>query len=387
MKKLVVTGLCAVLCLQMTACGGSEEAAKEKQKEEAMALIGSELESGEFVIDGAKYSFPCAISQWTGSGWHISKEYENADTFELEYLVESNEFELYNDENSSEYVSMCAINLELDPSKIEQSDTSYLELKVSKAKDAMYVVLPGGITCDSTKEDVIAAYGEPEEEDGEYLYYTYTNADGMDILVGIGAAFENIDRVTYKMADSNWGIVTNAQECTEFIDEALKASFYGDYTTYVEKNFDTEEGAQDLYESEIEYYAEALMYYLDVDSATVSDEIMAGYRELARKVLGKFKWDAPVVDLADGAAYGSFELTMYPSDFLEIILDDCQAVADSGVQGDEYAQGMLDAMNPLVDQISYKDPITRTYDVELDDGVVSNEDWDDIDDVLMDLAE
>lgn len=384
MKKLAAIGLCVILCLQMTACGGESA---QKKKEEAMALIGNELESGEFVIDGKKYSFPSVISEWTEDGWHISNRYENADTFELEYNIESNEFELYNDEKSSEYVSMCAINLGLEPLKIEQSTVSYLDMKMSKAKDAMYVVLPGGITYDSTKEDVIAAYGEPQEEEDDTLYYTYTNADGLDILVGVRVAFENVDKVFYKLADSNWGMVTNAAECSEFIDEALKASFYGDYAGYVEKKFDTEEGSQELYKVEYEYFADAIMYYLDIDYETVSDEIAEGFYEVSRNLLGKVKWDAPVVDLADGATYGSVEITMYPVDFFDIILEDAQAVAQAGLDGDEYAQSMLDAITPWVEQTANREPIVKSYDVDLDNGVISEDDWNEIDDVLMDLAE
>lgn len=385
MKKLALVGLCAVLCFQMTACGGPGQ--EEKQKEEAMALISDKLESGEFVIDGEKYSFPSVISEWTDNGWHISNRYDNADTFELEYNIESNEFELFNDEKTSEYVSMCAINLGMEPLKINQSTTSYLSIDMSENKDDLYVVLPGGITGKSTKEDVIAAYGEPTEQDDDYLYYTYTNEDDIDILVGVGIAYDSVHKVVYKMADSNWGSVTNAEECSQFIDDALKASFYGDYSSYVENKFDTEEGAKELYESEVEYYAQGLMYYLGIDYETVSEEIADGFRDLARQILDKVKWDTPVVDLADGATYGSAEVTMYPIDFLDIILEDAQAVADSGVEGDEYAQGMLDAISPKVDETSYRDPITKTYDVDLDDGVISSDDWNEMDDILMDFAE
>ncbi len=386
MKKLALIGLCAALCFQMTACGGP--GAAQKQKEEALALLSSDkLESGEFVIDGTKYAFPSVLSDWTGNGWHVSNRYDNADTFELEYNIESNEFELFNDENESEYVSVCGINLGAEPVKLEQSTVSYLDLKVSQGKDAMFVVLPGGITCESTKEDVIAAYGEPSEEEDDYLYYTYTNADGLDILVGIRVAFETVDKVYYKLADSNWGSVANAEECSSFIDDALKTSFYGDYASYVEKKFDTEEGAAELYESEIEYYAQGLMYYLAVDYETVSEEIADGFRDIARQILEKVKWDTPVVDLPDGATYGSVEITMYPVDFLDIILEDAQAVADTGVEGDDYAQGMLDAITPKVAETNYLEPVVGSYDIDIDDGVISADDWNEIDDILMDFME
>ena len=197
----------------------------------------------------------------------------------------------------------------------------------------------------------------------------------------------NPDQVVYTISDKNWGYVGNAEDCVTFIDEALKTSFYGDFAGYVEKNFDTEENAQALYDMEVEYYADALMYYLAIDYETVDEGIADGFRDVARKVLAKFKWDAPVVNLEEGSSLGSFDLTMYPTDFLDIILEEAQAVADSGQEGDEYAQSMLEAISPKVDEISYKDAVTETYDVDLDDGVVSSDDWDAIDDVLMDLAE
>ena len=80
---------------------------------------------------------------------------------------------------------------------------------------------------------------------------------------------------------------------------------------------------------------------------------------------------------------------MYPTDFLDIILEDAQAVADASAEmtEDEYAEAMLEAIKPLVDEISYKDPITKTYNVDLDNGIISADDWEEIDDILMDIAE
>ena len=57
------------------------------------------------------------------------------------------------------------------------------------------------------------------------------------------------------------------------------------------------------------------------------------------------------------------------------------------MEGDEYARGMLDAITPWVEQTSHQEPITKTYDVDLNNGVITTEDWDEIDDILMDLAE
>lgn len=384
MKKIVTFCLIAVMSLQLMACGN-----KDAWIEENTGKIGSTLDCGQFVVNGEVYSFPGEISDWLSSGWHISNNYENKDTFELESNVDSNEFELFNDEVSSQYVSMLAINLGTEPAKIADCSVEQVEINVSDDKDSAQLVLPGGITYKSTKEDIIAAYGEPAwEEDGGYLYYQYTSADDWDVIVKIQIRASVVDRVTYGLSESNWGYVGGADDCKQFVDDALKASFYGDYANYVANKFDTEEGAQELYASEVEYYTQGLMYYLDVDYDTVDPAIIDGYREVSAKVLAKFKWDTPEVDLADGATYGEMTLTMYPTDFLDIIIEDAQAVADASADmtEDEYAESMLTAISPKVDEISYKDPVSATYDVDLDDGIISSNDWDEIDDILMDFV-
>lgn len=91
--------------------------------------------------------------------------------------------------------------------------------------------------------------------------------------------------------------------------------------------------------------------------------------------------------MEDGATRGEVELTMYPTDFLDIILEDAQAVADTAQTEEEYTANMLAAISPKVDEISYRDPIVKTYDVDIDNGVISSSDWDEIDDILMDFAE
>ncbi|MCM1039039.1 MAG: hypothetical protein NC314_11630 [Roseburia sp.] len=387
MKKIVTLCLIAAMSLQLMACAIGN---KDAWIEENTGKVGSTLDCGQFVVNGEVYSFPGEIADWLSSGWHISNNYENKDTFKLESNVDSNEFELFNDEVSSQYVSMLAINLNEEPSKIADCSIEQVEINVSTDNDSVKLVLPGGITYKSTREDVIAAYGEPVlEEDGGHLYYQYTSADDWDVNVEIDIRSDAVYKVTYYLSETNWGYIGNADDCIQYVDDALKASFYGDYAHYVETKFDTEEGAQELYAAEIEYYTQGLMYYLDVDYDTIDPSIIDSYRDLAAEVLSRFKWDTPVVDLDDGADYGEVTLTMYPTDFLDIILPDAQAVADASADmtEDEYAENMLAAISPLVSEISYRDPITYTYDIDLTSGIISSDDWDEIDDILMDFAE
>ena len=387
MKRVITLCLIAAISLQLMACSVSGN--RDAWIEEGKGKIGSTLDCGQFVVNGDVYSFPADIADWTEHGWHISNNYENKDTYKLERDYTSNEFELFNDEASSQYVTMEAINNGSEPELIEDCAINYLKIKMFDSKDNVQIVLPGGITCKSSKGDIIAAYGEPETEDDNTLGYEYTSSDDWIVAVEIRLIGDHPDQVRYYLSDKNWGYIGNAQDCERFVDNALKTSFYGDYTEYVKDNFDTEEGAQELYESEVEYYAEGVMYYLDIDYEIIDPAIADGFVELSRQVLSKFKWDAPVADLADGASYGTVELTMYPTDFLDIILEDAQAVADASADWteDEYAENMLEAIKTKVDEISYKDPITKTYNVDLDNGIISSDDWAEIDDILMDIAE
>lgn len=385
MKRIMTLCLIAVMSLQLTACSGNRDAWIEEGK----GKIGSALDCGQFVVNGDVYSFPADIADWTEHGWHISNNYDNKNTFKLERDNTSNEFELFNDEAGSQYVTMEAVNLGTEPDLIENCAVNYLKIKMFDSKDNVQIVLPGGITCKSTKDDIVAAYGEPDAEDDSTLGYEYTSSDDWIVAVEIRLIGDHPDQVRYYLSDKNWGYIANAKDCEQFVDNALKTSFYGDYAAYVEGNFDTEEGAQELYEMEVAFYAEGLMYYLDIDYEIIDSAIADGFVEVSRQVLSKFKWDTPVSDLADGASYGTVELTMYPTDFLDIILEDAQTVANASADWteDEYAENMLEAIKSKVDKISYKDPITRTYDVDLDNGIISANDWDEIDNILMDLGE
>lgn len=371
--------------LQLSACGSIGNSSA--WIEEGTGKIGATLDCGQFVVNGDVHSFPSDISDWTNNGWHISNNYENKDSFELESNILSNEFEIFNDEESSQYLRLCALNLGTEPAKLDDCTTDCLKLRLTEGKDDVRIVLPGGITCKSTRDDIIAAYGEPTGTDDNYLYYTYTGKDGLEIDVSFRFPAETADIAEYTISDDNWGAINNADECSQYIDDALRTSFYCDYERYVENKFDTAESAQELYDSEVEYYTQGLMYYLDIDYDTVDDETAEAFREVSKKVLAKFKWDTPVVDMEDGASRGELELTMYPTDFLDIILEDAQAVADSAETEEEYNANMLAAISPKADEISYREPITKTYDIDVDNGVISSDAWDEIDDILMDFAE
>lgn len=404
MKKLLVLCLCFALCLPAAACG-SKEAAETLHTE----TLGTNLDSGKFMVGEQEFVFPTVISDWTDNGWHVSNNYENKSSFILEPMIETSTFELYKDDTQN-YVRMMSYNNTNEDVKIEGGITSYLRMTFSSKKDDLAIELPGGVTHKSKTDDIVAVYGEPVERDDEELKYTIDSGEWIYDVV-FQYVGDQIVAVEYSLSDDNWGSVKTAEECEQFVDDALKTSFYGDYATYVENRFDTEEGAKLLYDNEVEYYTQALMSFLDVDYEIVDEEIIDGYRDLTRQVFMKFKWDAPVFKTADSAAgdalAGDLELTLYPTDFVDLIYDDAVTVMEefqanhNGVDPDslsdeeylslenEYAANMLAAISPKVEEISYRDPIVKTYEVDTygGDAILSDDDWNEIDDILMDFGE
>lgn len=406
MKRLMLTGLCLGMSVLMTACSFGKN---DEWIAEGAAMLEQDIRSGEIYINGIVYSFPCDMSDWINTGWHVSNNYENKDEFELEPGMESIEFELFNDDK--QYVTVTALNMSDENAKIE--DCMVSSLRVSMDPD-FEVVLPKGITTSNKPAEVIEAYGEPDakEEETGFInaYYDYTTEDEDAWICQIELSMFNNDytndpltAVEFYLTDDNWG--GSEEDVLTYIDTALRASFYGDYTEYVENMYDTEENAIALYESEIEYYAESLMYYLDMDSSLLDEATIEEYYKIAETVLSKAKWEIGTVFYNEIDLTGNIELILYPIDFLEIIDDDVDMViaefqnkysdVDPNACTEEeltaieqdYANMILAVLNERAEETKVSDPISKEYDVDYVEGVISEDDWNEIDDILMGFVE
>ena len=277
MKRVFMTILCAVLCFQMTACGLNQ---KDKWIEEGAARLGEDIRSGEFVLEGEVYTFPMALSDWLDRGWHISNSYDNKDSFELEPGYESTEFELFNE--TGEYVRVCVINISDKKAKPEECLVSYLY--ISTTQD-LKLVLPAGINKSSKPADIRAAYGDADidESGNNYFeaYYNYTTKDDWACQIELNAFDNNytidpFSAVTFQInSTTEWAdFYENASGedgCRRYIDTSLRAGFYGDFNEYVENHFSTQEEAEALYESEVDYYASGLIYYAGINDEAVAE--------------------------------------------------------------------------------------------------------------------
>jgi len=414
MKKLRKM-LCFVMILAMgfVGCSGLDfEVDDEKFIEESAAKISDEITSGQFVIDGVIYQFPMPLKDWLDNGWHVSSTYDNAADFRLDPYYTSNQFELFDEENK-DYVQLTVYNDSDKAAPIEECMVYSLRMSTSEVD----VVFPKGMTKRNNPEDILAAYGEPDakgdsKNDLEAIYYfsdelgqCYVELDVID-----NDYTENpFYRVYFGMisAEEYWNMTVaqkGVEETAEFcFDAAMKASFYADFEAYSEMSMDSLEGAQELYDTEVEYFTECLLYYIDITEEYITADVRNRVNAVSKEVLSKVKWDVKSVDV-NAFNEGTITVTLYPTDFFYIIDEEMFVALDAfntkyfdvdyetisqeeyDALEKEYTEQMVAVLEKNAALAGTLEPIECTYEVNLEDGFhLSDGAWDDVDDRIMDL--
>lgn len=408
MKRVLMMVLCAALCFQMTACGlNLESFQKDKWVDEGAAKLGEDIRSSQFVLGGEVYTFPMALSDWLDRGWHISNNYDNKDSFELKPGYESTEFELFNE--NGEYVEVCVLNISDKSAKPEECLVSYLY--ISSSQD-LKLVLPAGINKSSKPADIRAAYGDADidKSGNEFFeaYYNYTTEDDWICQIKLSAIDNNYTIDPFRSVSFSISSTTEAAEfyenasgedgCRRYIDTSLRAGFYGDFNEYVENHFSTQENAEAFYESEVNYYASCVIYYVGINEEALDEATVEEFREIARQVLAKTKWE--ITNLSVATEHGTLNIDLYPTDFIDLIDDDLGNViselqakyAEVDVDSlesqsieQDYAEMVLNAIRGRVEEAQVKRPVSKLYIINYSEGILSSDDWEEIDSILMDM--
>ncbi len=414
MKKVrMMLCLVMVLALSFAGCSGADlNLDDEKFIEESAAKISDELTSGQFVIDGVIYQFPMPLKDWLDNGWHVSATYDNADEFRLDPYYISTEFELFNEDD--DFVRMTVYNDSDEAAPVDECIVYSLYMSTTEVD----VVLPKGMTKRNKPAEVLEAYGEPDvkNDDSNHLEATYYFADDemgqCYVELGIHDNDYTIDpfsKIKFGMIDPEeyWDVMV-AQKGVEgaakfYFDAAMKASFYADYDDYVSMNMDSLDGAKELYDAEIDYFAECLLYYIDITEEYITTDVKNRAVEVAKTVLSKVKWDVKSVDV-NAFKEGTMTVTLYPTDFFYIIEEDLIAASDTfntkyadvdyetisyeeyDALEKEYTEMMVAVLEKHAASAGTLDAVEKTYDVDLEDTVLSDAAWEDVDDTVMDLV-
>lgn len=200
------------------------------------------------------------------------------------------------------------------------------------------------------------------------------------------------------------GCTNDAKTYTDYIKATLDCTYFGETAEYMKLTESTQEEADEVYASQIEYTASVLCYYLDVNMDYVTEETMDGYEETAEALLSKMKYEVEPAEKS-GDSY-HITIKCEPINCWEAIGEDVDefytgefgdrynevvngtSEEDLAALEEEYAVEVLEIINTNLTDLSYKEPVTKIVEiVEDEDGFygISDEDWYDIDDILMDL--
>lgn len=408
MKKIWMLLMCFGLLVLFAGCGGKEE--DTQWIDESAALIGTEITEGQFVLDGVVYEFPMTMQYWLDNGWHISNNYDNKNTFKLDPWYNSDEFELFNEEG--DWVRVSAYNNSDTAAKLQDCMVYSVYLSLSEVD----VVFPAGMTKRNTPEELASAYGEAdmesEEESTVESAYFYTLKDEWQCMVTLNANKKGVENpltsVTYQMMffEDFWDAWVDSEGMSKaieyYVNADLKASFLGDYDDCVNYAIATRETAKEWHDIEKSYYAEALMWMVGIDSSYVDEATVERFNVIAGKILEKSKWEFTEIT-ADRFGGGTAKMVIYPTDFLDIILDgvyaagdewntkyadadiDAMSDAEYAVLENDYADMVLKVMEVKVDEAAAGEAIQLTCDLDISNSVLTDDSWYNLYDALMGL--
>ena len=401
-KKILVFIMIIGACLSLAACGVSSEEDTQWIVDNKTKL-SDEITSGEIMIDGEVYTFPMYLQDFLDNGFHISNNYENTDTFKLKPGYSSTEFELFKDK---EYVKVSVINMTDEDIPLSDGLVEYLCVRATEFD----FLLPQGITKRNTLEDIEKAYDNAEiTGDSGYrdCTYDFTSKDGFSCQVELNVIVN--DRVILPLSSVKYSLKATSSDgdpeelCEIFIDSALKASFYNDYEKYVAYLYDTEEGAQELYDSEVSYYASYLMYYADINEEYMTEDIYNEFYDIAKTVLSKVKWEISDIQYSEAdkvMGTGSVTIALYPTNYLELIdepieeaidkynakyPDEFDSLDEATAAEIDYANMVLEAVKDLENSATTGSPITKSYNLTKNI-LLTDEQWSEIDDVIMGIV-
>lgn len=211
-----------------------------------------------------------------------------------------------------------------------------------------------------------------------------------------GSDSRNLDTLTGD-AKASW--------YSDYIRALMECKYYGELSGYqTEVANGTKEDAQECYDGTVEYYAYQLMSYTDVGYDYISEDTINQYIEVAREIMGKSKFT-----VNEGTQVGDdyqVKVEIQPMDINDLIYDDISDYIDQynamidGVDTsvytdeqwdaleEEYAAGVLTIIKNHIPEIGYKDTVSKIVIIEFDEEGhygISDDDWYDIDDYVVDM--
>lgn len=164
----------------------------------APAGLSENLADFQIYFDGKVYKVPFDASE-LAADWKLDEEIEEDDK-ELDPNDDSWLYEIANDKYDEWFTAYVKyVNLDSAKKPYDQCKITYLSLDIGfcDTDNVPEVIMPKGITWHSSKEDIIAAYGEPQSnnhsEYNDILDYEFNEYDDIEFYVDPEKGLTEID--------------------------------------------------------------------------------------------------------------------------------------------------------------------------------------------------
>ena len=165
MKRCLILLLVITLVFSLTACGGA-----------------GGVNSNKIILAGKEYKLPIKGSDLLNNGWSVPTEYSHFDNqFKAETKSITTGFQL-TDANANRVGITCVYNESNEVKGLEDCWIFGIEVERESIGDESILSIPGGVSLKSTYEDVIAAYGEPGENNKQFENSSTNNGSDYKIL-------------------------------------------------------------------------------------------------------------------------------------------------------------------------------------------------------------
>lgn len=178
----------------------SNRQASEEEIAEAVNQMGDGILDGGFYLDGKVYQLPVTIADLSEGGWVFDDALKEQFP-EFPAHAVTNNINIDNANDTQKALSIVLCNLSEETKTLEEVNIAQISMGEFTANK---VILPQGITLDSTMDEAIAAYGEPADksERGSEMCLTYENGTWK-----IALYFENKEDGTGTMTSVNYRLI------------------------------------------------------------------------------------------------------------------------------------------------------------------------------------
>ena len=234
MLGAILAALVILICV--IAFGGKGNTPKLPEGTEPVASAPLEMSDDLFdyvvEIEGSIYKFPCKYEDLTSQGWTISSTgYSNTS------LVPGGGYESFHMSNNGKKILVSAYNMSGNAVQIQDCMIGGFEYDAYSGLD---VKLAKGITVHSTPDEIVAAYGTPNQRSDQDDYVALTYSQGEDL-------HNRIRFTLYKSSEeAKYSFVTLenfvAQETDKTQTNTQRPDYLDDYRAPTQLGTDFKEG-------------------------------------------------------------------------------------------------------------------------------------------------